>query len=358
MNIIYGEYVLGYDIEELKNILTDFKFYSYISASSILNKITKIWRPYFKSLLGERSIHIFEVYNRLVKFKLKNNINVFINHGWGVKMSPGIPSLKSKKKLKAWRSLRKFTDYIICYSEFDETYFLNNEYLNDLRLPKFIPIGHPRNDLLIKMQKKKEYVYFLKNKYNLLKYGKIYLFAPTHRETYLFNYEFDKKIARLYLEELEGIDKFCKERNCVILYRPHYMIDNVNNIHFNNVRVISPKLEKDPRPFMLVSDFLITDYSSIYVDYLLLNKPIIFYQPDLELYKNIIRGLVVDENNKIHMPGPKLKNLKEIFELDEKDFDNYDLESSRRFFHKYYDGRSLERLANFIKKIKFGSENF
>ena len=48
-----------------------------------------------------------------------------------------------------------------------------------------------------------------------------------------------------------------------------------------------------PYDFLNVVDVLITDYSSIYFDYLLLNRPIIFHMPDLEEYQKK-RGFILD----------------------------------------------------------------
>jgi CDP-glycerol glycerophosphotransferase len=58
------------------------------------------------------------------------------------------------------------------------------------------------------------------------------------------------------------------------------------------------------------TDILITDYSSIYFDFLLHNKPIIFYPYDLEYYKSKDRGLIFDYDK--FTPGPKAYNLNQL----------------------------------------------
>ena len=55
---------------------------------------------------------------------------------------------------------------------------------------------------------------------------------------------------------------------------------------------------------------LITDYSSVYVDYLLLDRPIVFSCPDLEKYKKD-RGFVVEDPSLL-MPGTLVRNQKEL----------------------------------------------
>ena len=59
-------------------------------------------------------------------------------------------------------------------------------------------------------------------------------------------------------------------------------------------------------------DILITDYSSVYVDFLLLNKPIIFSCPDFNKY-NEDRGFIVDEP-KFMMPGQLVQNQTQLLE--------------------------------------------
>ena len=57
-------------------------------------------------------------------------------------------------------------------------------------------------------------------------------------------------------------------------------------------------------------DILLTDFSSIYIDYLLLNRPIGFVAADFYEYSNS-RGFVFDNPND-YMPGAKISSLKEL----------------------------------------------
>ncbi|ASK25602.1 putative CDP-glycerol:glycerophosphate glycerophosphotransferase [Bacillus subtilis] len=61
----------------------------------------------------------------------------------------------------------------------------------------------------------------------------------------------------------------------------------------------------------LISDILITDYSSVFFDFGNLKKPIIFYTYDLELYRDKLRGFYFDfEQN---APGEIVVNKKELY---------------------------------------------
>ena len=59
---------------------------------------------------------------------------------------------------------------------------------------------------------------------------------------------------------------------------------------------------------MSITDILISDYSSIFFDFLASDKPVLFYIPDLEEYKNY-RGLYMEPDK---LPGPALTSVKEI----------------------------------------------
>ncbi|HQF37399.1 MAG TPA: CDP-glycerol glycerophosphotransferase family protein [Candidatus Dojkabacteria bacterium] len=351
MNLIVSNYVLGNDLNGMEDKFdSSVRIAQYRSGDRFFPKFKIIFLPIIESLFGNGFIHIYECPTRLLNIRFPGQVNIYLSHGWGVKRSPGILEVQSKRDLSVWRTLRKSTDYVICYSNFDSTYFFNHELLNDLPLPEFIPLGHPRNDFLVRMKDNTDYLEKQRKRLGIPYDSKIILFAPTHREPKTFDGFYDKQLLELHIRQFEEIDKVCAERNLYILYRPHYLVSKSFKTDFSNIIFVTSEKEPDPRPLMLISDILITDYSSIYVDYLLLEKPLVFYQPDLELYQNTLRGLVVDPNNPVHFPGPRISKLQEIFELSENDLNKFDLKASKNFFHRYSDDKALERIANFLKE--------
>ena len=87
-----------------------------------------------------------------------------------------------------------------------------------------------------------------------------------------------------------------------------------------------------------------TDYSSVFFDFSILGKPIIFYMYDLEHYANEMRGfyLSLDE-----LPGPIVRDedalIDEIRRTDGWTADNKYLEFKKRF-NPYEDGNSSKRV--------------
>jgi len=352
MNLLFADYLL-YD---LSNDINEYfgpgvKIYSYKNGEKISSKMNGALVPLLKLLAGKQLIFLYQSCNRILQLHLPKQTNVFINHGWGVKQSPGLLEMKSRRRRLDWCTLRKCTDFAICYSDFDSTYFFRHKLLDDLPLPKFVPLGHPRNDFLVRMKDDSKFISEKKKQLGIPQGAKVILFAPTQRESAILGGTYDEDILNLHLSELQEINKFCAERDTYILYRPHYFFKDEVQEKLSNVIFVTAGKEPDPRPLMLISDVLITDYSSIFVDYLLLQKPMVFYQPDLELYQNKLRGLVIDPSNPVHFPGPRIKKLSDILDLTPSDFKEFDLQRSRAFFHKYYDDKSMERLASFIKNI-------
>jgi len=331
----------------------DYGLLERLDATSILlhtktGRINKAlsWAMVVGRCLFDRGVFVAQTGQRIMAILKKMGFKVvLLNHGWGTKRVPSHLESKNKRELKNSRLFRISIDYAICYSDFDQTYFLRHPLLDDLPMPEFVPLGHPRNDFLVKNKDNIGYKSEVRKKLGVPTGAKVILIAPTFRDIPDYNVE----VLNLYIRELEKLQRYLNEK-VYVLYRPHYSIVSLEYQNWKNIIVCDSNRFPDPRPLMLASDLLVTDYSSIFVDYLLTDRPVAFFQPDIEKYQEV-RGLAIDPDNKVHMPGPKLKSLKEILELSEKDFAEYDLEVSKKFFHKFTDGGATERVASFINNL-------
>ena len=102
---------------------------------------------------------------------------------------------------------------------------------------------------------------------------------------------------------------------------------------------------------LLECDILLTDYSSVYFDFLLLDRPIIYIPYDLEEYKRE-RGLLYDFDEVTC--GDKTLTQKQFIESIKNNLENPAKDELKRKeiterFHLYNDGKASERLFNFIK---------
>lgn len=132
------------------------------------------------------------------------------------------------------------------------------------------------------------------------------LYAPTWRDDeyhkvghYKFNLTLDLKLLKQELGE-----------EYVIVLRMHYFIsDNIDLSEFEGF-VYDYSKYNDINDLYIISDMLITDYSSVFFDYANLKKPILFFTYDLEKYKDILRGFYIDVEN--DLPGPLLYTSDEV----------------------------------------------
>lgn len=136
---------------------------------------------------------------------------------------------------------------------------------------------------------------------SLVKSGRrrVILYAPTWRpysETSLFPFE-DFSVEKL--------DYFLESNNLFVDLRLHPNFEESlckELTTINNVSVSSKRDLDDINTTLGSYDLLITDYSSIYIDFLLTEKPLVFLPYDIEFYRDII-GFSIDYD--LHTPGPK-----------------------------------------------------
>lgn len=133
-------------------------------------------------------------------------------------------------------------------------------------------------------------------------------------------------------------------------------LKDYHRIEMSNLSVISSEEfmteGHDLYQLLMQTDALIGDYSSVNLQYLLLDKPLVYVIPDIEEYKQM-RGFVFD-NPEDYMPGYKVRTKEEFFDA-LNDFstgvDRYksERERIRRVVHKYNDGDACKRVLELSK---------
>ncbi len=132
---------------------------------------------------------------------------------------------------------------------------------------------------------------------------KVVVFLPSFRDS-------GRNPISLSEENLKHLDAECAQNRIEFILKFHPYDKNSNNFHGKHIHVM--KSNSDIYPLLPLTNTLITDYSSIYTDYILLNKPVIFFIPDFESYTNKERQIQFDYNE--ITPGPKIKNWNELIE--------------------------------------------
>lgn len=223
---------------------------------------------------------------------------------------------------------------------------VNSEYTKEqyshafgLEKSRIFSWGLPRTDEMFSEEitkKKTEHFY---QKFPELKDKKLVLYAPTFRDD-------EVNEPKLCLD----LEKLMKETdsNTVYLLKLHpFVAANFNIEGISSERVKNISFYQDINTLLMVSDVLITDYSSIIFEYCVLEKPMIFYAYDLEKFSKQGRGFY--EPYKEYVPGPIARTTEDIIQILNKN--SYDFERIVLFKKKsyqYLDGQAINRL---IKNI-------
>jgi CDP-glycerol glycerophosphotransferase (TagB/SpsB family) len=167
---------------------------------------------------------------------------------------------------------------------------------------------------------------------------KIVTYMPTHR-----NYGKGAINPHIFLNNNKAVNYFA-DHNYKIVWKFHknMLQEYKSQKEVSDVFIDLSLHNVDPQELLFVTDVLITDYSSCYIDYLLLNRPVIFY-----FYDNYS----VDDNELYfepdsHKVGPVVKNELDLFKaiIDVKE------NVTNVEYHKYYDGESCRRIFFEITK--------
>lgn len=207
--------------------------------------------------------------------------------------------------------------------------------------------GYPRNDMFF--EENGSLSKLLKEYYQLNKYKEIIVYTPTHRDEVFDNIEtFSNKFW-------ESLQEHLAANNSLFVVKRHPADEAIKipTCH-KNIQDWTNKVT-DIQEFLLVSDLLITDYSSIATDFAITGKPIIIYAYDLEQYTKQVRSMYYDLEKTL--PQPIVQREEELLEkikdrswqedpAVQKSYDNF-----KKTFHKYLDGNSSKRVTEEILKL-------
>lgn len=188
--------------------------------------------------------------------------------------------------------------------------------------PEFLlGLGYPRYDWLITPNKNAQiFGNQLKIKYCS---EKIIIWMPTFRNSKVsINYK-ENSLKQFPMMENRALwielDKFCKEHKVLLIVKLH-MSQKSDDMEFttmdNIICISNDDVEKKKcvfYEFLVYTDALITDYSSVAIDYLLTNRPIAFLLNDFDKYKNT-RGFVFDDPREF-MPGHHIYEFKDLLKF-------------------------------------------
>ncbi|WP_029545278.1 glycosyltransferase [Selenomonas sp. AB3002] len=249
-----------------------------------------------------------------------------------------------------------FTDYVISPAEYMTDIYRNSFKLEGIYPGKVIEAGHPRIDCMFDADKYEIQKVLTRCgvKYDVNK--KLILYAPTWRgEKYGISY-IDLDIVDEYEAFIKKISQFVDMAEYQILVKPHQIVYEAlvqkGLMQDNFIPAVV-----DTNKLLGVTDVLISDYSSIFFDFLVTKRPIFFYITDLEAYSES-RGLYFTVD---YLPGPVTDNLDQLGEwirdLEHyKEFFTYSrYEEAINKFAYLEDGKVCERV---VDAVFFGDETY
>ena len=214
-----------------------------------------------------------------------------------------------------------------------------------ISIEKVLITGQPRCDLLFEATDWFDSVNIKRNNYR-----KVGIWLPTYRKSILgdvrvdgdFN---DHGVSFLDENELRKLDNYLVSNNLLLLVKIHPMdaLQHVNFIDYTNLIFIKPKdFHSQLYPLLGACDFLLTDYSSVFIDYQILHRPMGFVMNDIESYK-YSRGFYFDDIVKA-LPGPILSSFEMICEF----IEHPTYVDSEIIYNDFNDNKSSKRIWDYL----------
>ncbi|WP_333769237.1 bifunctional glycosyltransferase/CDP-glycerol:glycerophosphate glycerophosphotransferase [Streptomyces sp. IBSBF 2435] len=164
--------------------------------------------------------------------------------------------------------------------------------------------GYPRNDLL-RAPDQEERARAVREAIGLPEGKRVVLYAPTWRDDQFYragNYKFDMRI------DLEEAARTLGDDHVLLVRKHANIVDSVPGAGNGFVWDVSDYPEIGE--LFLISDILITDYSSLMFDFANTGRPMLFFTYDLEHYRDRLRGFYFDFEEKA--PGPLIHTSDEL----------------------------------------------
>lgn len=292
--------------------------------------------------------YIYDHCNVLSKMrKRERQTIVYLSHGWGYKAAKG-----------AGDEIKTHYDYLIATGSLSA---MGLSTFWQEPIEKAVVTGYPRIDYFFRNDLST--VVSIKRRFKLEKYQKIIFWMPTFRKSVnrcLSEEYIDNKtgLPLFYdIAEIKRFSDFLKSINVVVILKVHQLQAELDvfSFKFDNLMILRDEdIHREKLQlyeFIPIADALITDYSSIAIDYMVLDRPLIYILDDYKEYAQS-RGLF-PENAIEYMPGYHVYTVDElksaVTEICEgEDFFAEDRRKLTGQYHKYLDGNSSRRVIELL----------
>ncbi|MGI5511426.1 bifunctional glycosyltransferase/CDP-glycerol:glycerophosphate glycerophosphotransferase [Streptomyces sp. CA-106131] len=204
--------------------------------------------------------------------------------------------------------------------------------------------GYPRNDVLVNATDEDKAR--AREKLGLAPGTKVVLYAPTHRDY--------QAVPRPLLD----LEHFAQQlgQDFTVLARAHYFNLGTGPGAADGSGIVDVSGHPSVEELYLAADCLLTDYSSLMFDYALLDRPVVTFANDWEIYR-ATRGTYFDIH--VQSPGPVVATEEDLFDvfLSGRWCDDASTKARaefRRRFCEFDDGRAAERV---VRRVFLNQEN-
>ena len=292
----------------------------------------------FKNLASSKYIFLNDNFFPLAFMNFKDeNIIVQLWHAPGAsKKFGGSVEIENREILS---KISQNTNYLITTSDkikeyYSEAFQMPKEKIKSLGLPRmdYYFENHDLNQLKSQFCKK----------HDIDNDKKIILYAPTFREEEKYNNVFD-------FLDLEKFNKSLGDEY-VLALRLH---PKINKFYSEAISAKGKYIDvsgyENEQELMLLSDILITDYSSIMIEFCALDKPTVFFTYDLDNYLAHERGFYYDFKETV--PGPIVYTTEELIDVIENNkFDKSKILQFTSTQFDVIDGKSSKRIVDYLLK--------
>jgi CDP-glycerol glycerophosphotransferase len=249
------------------------------------------------------------------------------------------------------KSLYKRSQFQPTYDLFVSTsqFYTENVFAAVFKYKNYLNAGYPRNDVMFRQASQSDLLgtdVETINKVRDLKNNgyKIILYAPTFRDCG----GGPQEDGALDFTELIG---FTEEHKLIFVMKLHPSCKTVHGLE-GSQNVIQYGSTQDIYPLFSLVDLMVTDYSSIYMDFILQDKPVIFFAYDYKKYLEKDRDIQFEYD--WITPGPKCYSQSELQHEIIQCLNGVDAFGEKRreiaqIAFEYHDGNASKRIWNYIK---------
>lgn len=295
-----------------------------------------------KNLYYRACAECFVMSNRVKNKVRKNQLFIFLCHG------------SKTKKTKQIYEIGDKVDYVLCQSRFFDD-VICDEY--NIKKEQLVYLGYPRCDALFEEHGD------LRSAFGVSENEKLVLWLPTYRK--------HKKTAKLSsgkeglpllnsVSDFEKLGQTLSDNKIKLIVKPHpaedvsvfgkYPIPNFSVITDGELSSRQVRLYE----LLSAADALVSDYSSVFYDWLLCDRPIALTSDDKEAYK-AERGFAIDLDSLYDKAASRIENVEEFCDFLKNVADGNDDNAPGREYVRdltniYRDGGSAARVVKFIEE--------